>query len=80
MLNDSSELEKRLQSLDKWAAFNYQSSVLGGKVFGKVNHFQNYRLNVGCQDVLSDFKKRFTYAYPNHYPQHKLNALLLKQG
>ena len=29
-------------------------------------------------DPLSDFRDKFTYAFPNHFPQHYLNALLLK--
>ena len=30
-------------------------------------------------DPLRDFQDKFTYAYPNHFPQHKLNKLLLKK-
>jgi hypothetical protein len=64
------ELENTLSSLNNWAAYNYQSHVLGGKVFGKVNHFNNYKqaCSLSIKDPLVHFKESFTYAYPNHFP------------
>lgn len=68
--------------MPRWAKYNYQTYVLGGKVYGEVDHFEHYRRSLGLErgkDILEDFQERFTYAYPNHFPQHRLNALLLRK-
>ncbi|TNV72417.1 hypothetical protein FGO68_gene14059 [Halteria grandinella] len=76
------EFEETLQSMPRWAKYNYQTYVIGGKVYAEVDHFNNYKKAMGLPndtDVLADFRERFTYAYPNHFPQHKLNSLLLRK-
>ena len=35
-------LEKRFQSIETWTNFNYKSNVVGGKTYGRVNHFEWY--------------------------------------
>jgi 2,4-dichlorophenol 6-monooxygenase len=76
----SHELQDRVQSMSQWSSYNYQTHVLGGRHYGRVDHFKNYQQMTGTQghDPLSDFRDKFTYAFPNHFPQHSLNALLLK--
>lgn len=51
-------------------------------MYGQIDHFKNYQDAQGGRviaDPLKDFQEHFTYAYPNHYPQHKLNELLLRK-
>jgi 2-polyprenyl-6-methoxyphenol hydroxylase-like FAD-dependent oxidoreductase len=66
--------------MNQWSSYNYQTHVLGGRNYGRVDHFKNYQQMTGtqAQDPLQDFRDKITYAFPNHFPQHSLNALLLK--
>ena len=76
----SHELEDRLETLNDWASYNYHTHVIGGRVYGRVDHFKNYQMQTRSKGVepLKDFREKFTYAYPNHFPQHSLNGILLK--
>ncbi|CDW87725.1 polyketide hydroxylase-like [Stylonychia lemnae] len=74
-------LEKKLEQIQQWNNFNYATHVIGGKLYGRVNHFdfQNTRRNdIDYKKVLEGFKEKFTYAYPNHFSQNKLNTILLE--
>lgn len=63
-------LEDRLDKIEHFTTFNYATHVLGGKLYGRVNHFDKSnegRFISDYKPILDSYKQHFTYAYPNHF-------------
>ena len=61
------KLESQLDKVDHWKSFNYTRHALA-EPFASVQHLTS-------SDIYK-FQEYFTYAYPSHFPQNRLNAAL----